>query len=86
MRGPQDLKTFLFAILVVVSRRRIELPAMAIAIADLRAALQFLVIVVLDTERAADVVDNVLIGCRVVAARSLVTDRVRGLPIGVNVA
>ena len=34
--------------------RGIELPAMAIAIRDLRAALQFFIVVVLDAERAAD--------------------------------
>ena len=47
---------------------------MTIAIRDLRAALQFLVVVVFDAERAADVVDHILIGRRVVAARRFVAD------------
>ena len=58
---------------------------MAIAIRDLRATLELLVVVVLDAERAADVVDDVLIGRRVVAARGFVADRFGGFPIGVDI-
>ena len=59
---------------------------MAIAIADLCAALQFLIVVVLDAERAADVVDHVLIGSRVVAARQFVAGGFGGFPVRVDVA
>src|SRR4029453_9555674 len=66
-------------------RRRIQLPAVAIARFDFRAALQLLVVIVLDTQRAADLVDDVLIRGGVVAAGSFVADRGRGLPVGVNI-
>ena len=51
----------------VVFRRGIELPAMAIALRDLLVAFELLVVLVFDTDSAADVVDDVLIGRRVVA-------------------
>jgi len=59
---------------------------MAIAIRDLGSALKLFVVVVFDAECAADVVDDILIGSGVVAARGLVTDRVGGFPISVHVA
>lgn len=58
---------------------------MAIAVGDLFTALQFLVILVLDAEGAADVVDDVLIRSRVVAARRFIADRFGGLPVGIDI-
>ena len=65
----------------VVRRRRIEFPAVAIAFEDFVAALQFLIVLVLDAERLADVVDAILIGRRIVAARRFVADGVGVLPL-----
>src|SRR6478672_7983187 len=58
---------------------------MAIAVGDFVTALQFLVIGVLDTQRAPDVVDHVLVRCRVVATRGFVDNRRGRLPISINV-
>ena len=58
---------------------------MRIAFGDLRAALQFLVVFVLDAERAADLVDHILIRRRVVAARRFVADGFGRLPIGIDI-
>ena len=58
---------------------------MRVALGDLRAALQFFVVVVLDAERAADLVDHVLIGSGVVAAGRFVAGRFGRLPVGVDV-
>ena len=59
---------------------------MLVALGDLRLALQFLVVLVLDANGAADVVDDVLIRCRVVAARCFVAYAVGRFPIRVDVA
>ena len=60
------------AFVVVVRRRRVELPAVLVAVADLLLALQLFVVLVLDAERAADVVDDRpgrASGCRLPAPR-----------------
>jgi hypothetical protein len=59
---------------------------MFVSLGDLPRAFQLLVVLILDADGAADVVDDVLIGRRVVAARSFVADAVGRLPIGVDVA
>src|SRR5262245_57142190 len=76
-----------FVVLVVVlCGRRVEFPALLVAIADLLLALQFLVVFVLDPEGPADVVDDVLVRGGVVAAGRFVTNRVRGFPVGVDIS
>ena len=75
----------LFLVLVDILRRGIELPAVAIAIGNLGAALQLFVIVVLDAQGAADVVDDVLIGSGVVAAGGFVANGLGGFPVGIDV-
>jgi hypothetical protein len=57
-----------------------------VALGDLRAALQFLIIRVLDTQCAANLVDDVLIRRRVVAAGSFVAGGFGRLPVGIDVA
>jgi hypothetical protein len=57
-----------------------------IALTDLVGAFQFLVVVVLDAQRLADVVHPILIGRRVVAARRFVADRIRIFPVRIDVA
>ncbi len=59
---------------------------MPIAIGDLVAALQLFVVLVLDTQRASDFIDDILIRRRVVAAGSLVTRGVGRFPIGIDIA
>src|SRR3972149_788096 len=73
-------------VVIVLRRRRVELPPLLVALLDLRLALQLLVVLVLHTDRLADVVDDVLVGGRVVAARRLVAGAVRRLPVGVDAA
>src|SRR6187455_1375472 len=58
---------------------------MSVTLRDFVAALQLLIVLVLDAERAADVVHAVLIGRRIVSARRLVTHGVRVLPLGVHI-
>ena len=70
---------------VVVRRRRVELPAVLVALGDLVGGLQLLVVLVGDAERLADVVDAVLIGRRVVAAGGFVADGVGVFPVRVDV-
>src|SRR6185503_5990844 len=59
---------------------------MLVALGDLRLAFQFFVVVVLHADRTADVVDHILIRCRVVAARRFIAHAVRRLPIRVHIA
>lgn len=59
---------------------------MSVPLGDFVAALQFLIVLVLDAERAADVVHAILIGRRIVSTRRFVADGVRVLPLGVHVA
>src|SRR5215204_4376849 len=59
---------------------------MPIALDDLVGRLQLFVVLILDAEGAADVVDAILIGRRVVAARGFVADRVGVFPVRVHVA
>src|SRR5688572_7614625 len=71
-----------FVVLVVVlGGRRVEFPALLVAIADLLLALQLLVVLVLDAERLTDVVDDVLVRGRVVAAGRFVANRVGRFPV-----
>src|SRR4029078_2954244 len=65
---------------------RVELPAMGVALGDLLLALQLLVVLVLDADGLADVVDDVLVGCGMVAAGRFVADAVGRLPVGIDVA
>jgi hypothetical protein len=59
---------------------------MPIALDDLVAALELFVVVVVDAQRLADLVDAILIRRRVVAARRFVADGVGVLPVRVDVA
>ena len=59
---------------------------MLVAVGDLIAAAQFLVVLILHAERLADVVDDVLVRRRVVAARCLVAGEVGVLDVGVDIA
>ena len=70
------------AIVVVVGRRRIQLPAVTVAVRDLGLALQLFPVVVLDAERPPDVVHDILVRRGVVAARGLVDVFVAGLFTG----
>jgi len=56
-----------------------------IALDDLVAALELLVVLILNTQSFADVIDAVLVGGGVVPAWRLVANRVGILPFGVNV-
>src|SRR5262245_53524754 len=58
---------------------------MLIPIGDLPLALQLLVVLILDSDRTTDVVDDVLIGRGVVAAGRFVADAVGRFPICVDV-
>src|SRR5688572_27254943 len=76
-----------FVVLVVVlGRRRVEFPSLLVTVADLLFPLQLLVVFVLDAERLTDVVDDVLVGGGVVAARRFVADRICRFPVGVDFA
>src|SRR5205085_4733287 len=66
--------------------RGVELPAVLVAGLDLGRALQLLAVLVVDAERLADLVDDVLVGRRIVAARGLVAAAVSRLPVGIDVA
>ena len=74
------------SVLVIVRRCRIELPAVTIALDDFVGPFELLVVLVFDAERAPDVVDAVLVGCRIVSTWRLVAYRVRVFPAGVDVA
>src|SRR4051794_12875574 len=52
----------LFSVPVILGRRRVQLPSMLVAIGHLVARAQFLVVLILDPQRLADVVNDVLIG------------------------
>ncbi len=58
---------------------------MSIALADLVGAAQFLVVVVVDAKRFADVIDPILIGCRIVAAGCFVSDGVGVVPPRIDI-
>src|SRR5947208_8443447 len=73
-------------VLIVLGRRRIQFPAVFVALGDLVGGFEFLAVLVLNPERLPDVVHAILIGRRVVAARRFVADGVRVLPVGVHVA
>src|SRR6185369_2801067 len=71
---------------VVFRRRRVELPAVAIAFRDLVGRFQLFVVLIFDPQGTADVVHAVLIGRGVVAAGRFVADGVGVFPVGVDVA
>src|SRR6188472_4785910 len=77
----EDLSSFI----PIVGRRWVELPAIAISLCDLRLALQFLVVLILDAHGAPDVVHEILIRRRVVAAGCFIADAVGRFPIGIDV-
>lgn len=58
---------------------------MSVPLGDFVAALQLLIVLVLDAERAADVVHPILIGRGIVSARRFVAHGVRVLPLGVHI-
>ena len=74
------------AVLVVLRRGRVQLPAVLVALFELRRALQLLIVFVLHAKRPSNLVDDVLVGRRVVAARRLVARAVGRLPVRVQVA
>src|SRR5687768_10941073 len=76
----------LIPVLVIVGRGGIQFPAVLVALDDLVGPLELLVVVVGDAERLADVVDAILVGGGVVAARRFIPHRVGFLPVGVDVA
>src|SRR5688500_6107639 len=80
------LASVLVVILVILRRRRIELPAVPIALDDLVGGLQLLVVLIGDPQRGADVVHAVLIRCGVVAAGGFVADGVGLFPVRIDVA
>src|SRR5581483_6202197 len=84
-RGPRDRERLL-ALLVVFGRRRVQLPAVPVALGDFVGGPELFVVLILHANRAADVVDQILIGRRVVAAGGLVAREVRALEVGVLVA
>ena len=59
---------------------------MFVPLGDFVCALQLFSIVVFDTERAANFLDDVLIRCRHVAARRFVAARIRLFPVCVDVS
>ena len=58
---------------------------MPVPLGDFVAALQLLIVLVLNAERAADVIHAILIGCGIVAPRRFIADCVRVLPLGVHI-
>src|SRR5438128_572254 len=76
----------LLAFFVIFGRGRIELPAVLVALDDFVARAQLFVVLVLHAERLSDVVDDVLIGRRIVASGRLFTREVRVLDVPVDVA
>ena len=76
----------LLAFFVIFGRGRIELPAVLVALDDFVARAQLFVVLVLHAERLSDVVDDVLIGRRIVASGRLFTREVRVLDVHVDVA
>src|SRR5690349_8866144 len=79
------LPSFAPALGVVLRRRRVELPAMAIALFELALAAEFLSILVLEADRCADLFHDILVWRRIVPTRSFVANEVGRLRIGVNV-
>src|SRR4030095_16231522 len=77
---------FVFFVWPVLRRCRIELPAMTVTLADLLVRVQLFVVLILDAQRAADVVDTILVGRGIVATGRFVADRIRVGPLGVDVA
>src|SRR4030095_11526651 len=69
----------------VVRRCRIELPAVLVPLGDLALAFEFLVVLILHADRAADVVDDVLIWRGIVTPRCFITDAVGRLPIRIDI-
>src|SRR5581483_299696 len=76
----------LLAVLVVFRRRRVELPAVPIALRHLVGRAELFVVLIFHADGAADVVHHVLVGRRVVAPRGLVAGEIRTLEVGVGVA
>ena len=58
---------------------------MPIAFSDLVRRLQLFVVLILDSERPADVVDPILIGRWIVTAWRFVADCIRVFPVGVDI-
>jgi hypothetical protein len=59
---------------------------MLVALGDFVRSLERLVVLILVAEGAADLVDDILVGRGVVAARGLVADAVGRFPVGIDVA
>src|SRR2546425_4766747 len=74
------------SLVVVLARGRVEFPAVAIAFDDLLLALELFVVLVFHADRLADIVDDVLVGRRIVAARRFIADAVGGFPVGIDIA
>src|SRR5438093_9313931 len=77
---------YLLSILKVFRRSGVELPAVFVALRDLRLALQLLIVVVLHADRLPDIVDDILIRCRIVAARRFVAYCRGRFPVRIDVA
>ena len=75
-----------FPISIVLSGSRIQLPPVLVALDDFVARLQLLVVLVFHAERLADVVDDVLVGGRIVAAWRFLTGEIRVLDVDVGIA
>ena len=59
---------------------------MSVSLCDFVAALQLLIVLILNAERASDVVHTILIWSGIVSARRFVAYGVRILPLGVHIA
>src|SRR5262245_58467714 len=85
------LFTFAFSLsllpfFVIVGRGGVQFPAVLVTLSEFVAGFQLLVVLVLHAERLADVVDDVLIGRRVVAAGRFLAGEERVHRIDIRVA
>src|SRR5206468_13020877 len=93
-RGLRDLGTgdwgtngpLLLPVFVILRRGGVQFPPVLVALDQLLACFQRLVIIVLNAQRLADVVDDVLIGRRVVATWGLLAGEVSVVDVHVDVA
>ncbi len=76
----------LVAIIEIIRRCGIQFPSLSIALDDFLSALQFLIVVILDAEGTADLLHNVLIGRRIVAAGCFIADGFCRFPVSIDVA
>jgi hypothetical protein len=76
----------LLAFLVIVRRSRIEFPAPPVSRLKLAFAFELFGVLILDADSSPDVIHNILVGSRVVAAWRFIADGRGRLPVGIHIA